>query len=215
MQKYKKEELEQFILIENLSYEAIGRLYDVTGAAIKKAAKRLGIELPKRRIINSNENFSHTGKSKINSFTDDQFIEIINNNIGWKNIDNALGYSGIASSDVHNKIKKRCQELNIKLELKKQSPILSKTKEELLKDRKNYQSYRSAIRKLAEAAYKNSNKPCECYICKYNKHIEIAHIKAVSEFDNSATIAEINSIDNLVALCPNHHWEYDHGMIKL
>lgn len=45
--------------------------------------------------------------------------------------------------------------------------------------------------------------------------MEIAHIKAVSEFEESSTIAEINSIDNLIALCPNHHWEYDNGIIKL
>lgn len=46
MSKYSKEELEQLILVDNLSYEEIGRRYGVTGAAIKKAAKRLGIELP-------------------------------------------------------------------------------------------------------------------------------------------------------------------------
>jgi len=35
--------------------------------------------------------------------------------------------------------------------------------------------------------------------------VEIAHIKAVSEFGDSATLKEINHIDNLVGLCPNHH----------
>lgn len=37
MSKYNKEELENLILTRNLSYEAIGRLYGVTGNAIKKA----------------------------------------------------------------------------------------------------------------------------------------------------------------------------------
>ena len=49
----------------------------------------------------------------------------------------------------------------------------------------------------------------------YNKHIEIAHKKAVSDFDDSATIAEINDINNLIALCPNCHWEFDNGLLKL
>ena len=49
MSKYNKEELENLILIQNLPYEAIGRMYGVTGNAIKKAAIRLGIELPSRR----------------------------------------------------------------------------------------------------------------------------------------------------------------------
>ena len=54
-----------------------------------------------------------------------------------------------------------------------------------------------------------------CAICGYNKHIEIAHIKSVSSFNDEATIGEINSIDNLIALCPTHHWEYDNGLFNL
>ena len=52
-----KDELERLINEERLSYEEIGRRYDVSGAAIKKAAQRLGISLPKRREINPNETF--------------------------------------------------------------------------------------------------------------------------------------------------------------
>lgn len=58
MSKYDKEELEQLILIEKKSYEEIGKNFDVTGAAIKKAAKRLGIELPVKRKINDKEHFN-------------------------------------------------------------------------------------------------------------------------------------------------------------
>lgn len=58
MSKYNKEELENLILVQNLSYEAIGRLYGVTGNAIKKAASRLEINLPLRRKINPCETFN-------------------------------------------------------------------------------------------------------------------------------------------------------------
>ena len=58
MSKYNKEELENLILIQNLSYEAIGRLYGVTGNAVKKAASRLGIDLPSRRKVNPCETFN-------------------------------------------------------------------------------------------------------------------------------------------------------------
>ena len=58
MSKYNKEELENLILVQNLSYEAIGRLYGVTGNAIKKAAARLEINLPSRRKINPCETFN-------------------------------------------------------------------------------------------------------------------------------------------------------------
>lgn len=53
-----KEELERLINVEKVSYEEIGRRYGCSGANIKKVAKNLGIELPQRRKINSNETFN-------------------------------------------------------------------------------------------------------------------------------------------------------------
>lgn len=64
MRNYNKEELEQWILVENQTYEEIGRRLGVTGAAIKKAAKRLGIELPVRRYKNDSEHFNKKDKPK-------------------------------------------------------------------------------------------------------------------------------------------------------
>lgn len=218
MDKYTKNELENLIIEQNKSYNSIGKMFGVTGAAIKKAAKRFGIAIPKRRKINEKENFSHPRfckNSLVNRVSDDDFKQIILSSASWKEIGKKLGYSNIPSSNIKDKIIERCSKLGIKPILSIPSPILSKTKEELLNDRKNYQSYRSSIRKLAERAYKSSGKPYCCAKCDYSNHVEVAHIKAVSDFDDSVTIAEINSIDNLIALCPNHHWEYDHGILKL
>lgn len=217
MSKYNKEELENLIITEALSYEAIGRIYGVTGAAIKNAAKRLGIKLPQRRTINKSEDFSksNVAHSKVDKLSDKEFIEIIQNQIGWKNIGKAIGYTNSISSYIKGKILERCSTLGMEPKLQVLSPLLLKTKGELLSERKNYQSCRSSIRKLAEKIYTDSNKPLKCAICGYDKHVEIAHIKAVSDFEDSAIIAEINSIDNLIALCPNHHWEYDNGIINL
>lgn len=53
-----KENLRKYIQDDNLSYEAIGRLYNCSGNAVKKAAKKLGIELQSRRVINPNETFN-------------------------------------------------------------------------------------------------------------------------------------------------------------
>lgn len=52
-----KEILEKLIK-EGVPYERIGRQYNVTGAAVKKAAKRLCIELEQKREINPNEHFN-------------------------------------------------------------------------------------------------------------------------------------------------------------
>ncbi len=52
-----KENLDFLINQEHVSYEEIGRRYNCTGAAVKKAAKRLGINIPERRKINPKETF--------------------------------------------------------------------------------------------------------------------------------------------------------------
>lgn len=53
----KKEELTKLIVKEKISYQEIGRMYGVTGTAIKKAAIRLGIPIVPKRAINPNETF--------------------------------------------------------------------------------------------------------------------------------------------------------------
>lgn len=56
--KNEKDELERLINIEHVSYEEIGRRYNVSGNAVRKAARSLGINLPKRRTINPKETFN-------------------------------------------------------------------------------------------------------------------------------------------------------------
>lgn len=59
--KNEKETLETLINC-GVPYEEIGRKYEVTGAAVKKAAKKLGIEIKARRKINPSENFNKKEK---------------------------------------------------------------------------------------------------------------------------------------------------------
>lgn len=75
MSKYNKEELEDLILIQNLTYEEIGKRYGITGAGIKKAAKKLGINLPVRRNVNKSETFNkNTAKTDNCKFCNKEFI---------------------------------------------------------------------------------------------------------------------------------------------
>ena len=92
--------------------------------------------------------------------------------------------------------------------------LQSITKGDLFSKRSGYQSARSAIQRDARTVYLWSKRKLECLICGYSKHVDIAHIKPVSDFDDACTVAEINAMDNLVSLCPNHHWEFDHGFLK-
>lgn len=60
-----KQELENKIFSEKLSYEKIGKIYGCTGGYIRKYAKKLGISLPNRRIISDKETFNR-GKNSHN-----------------------------------------------------------------------------------------------------------------------------------------------------
>ncbi len=69
------------------------------------------------------------------------------------------------------------------------------------------------VRQLARTIYRQSNKPKQFAICAYDKHYEVCHIKPIKDFSDNTLISQINDIDNLVALCPNHHWEFDNGFL--
>lgn len=53
-----------------------------------------------------------------------------------------------------------------------------------------------------------------CANCGYSKHVQLAHIKAISSFPDTATLGEINSPENIIQLCPNCHWEFDNGLLS-
>lgn len=82
------------------------------------------------------------------------------------------------------------------------------------KDKRSYQ-VNSRIRELARKNYLKSDAPKKCTNCGYDKHYEVCHIKPISSYEDEDTITTINELNNLVALCPNCHWELDHGLLKL
>lgn len=88
-------------------------------------------------------------------------------------------------------------------------------KAELFARRRAWPNARAAITSHARAQYAASGRPRRCEVWGYERHVNVAHRKPVSAFRAEATLAEINRIGNLVALCPNHHWELDHGLLSL
>jgi len=71
----------------------------------------------------------------------------------------------------------------------------------------------SPIRDHARAQMKHMPKICSN--CKYDKHVQCCHIKAVASFSKDTKLSVVNSIDNLIYLCPNCHWEFDHGRLEI
>ncbi len=74
-------------------------------------------------------------------------------------------------------------------------------------------SYFSKIRVQARKVYYETY-DYKCSVCGYDTVVEVAHIKPLSSFPEDTLITEVNSLDNLIGLCPNHHWEMDHGVIE-
>lgn len=54
-----------------------------------------------------------------------------------------------------------------------------------------------------------------CQKCGYAAHVELCHIVPISEWPPEATLGEVNSAANLLSLCRNHHWEFDHKHLLL
>ena len=65
------------------------------------------------------------------------------------------------------------------------------------------------VRTRARVVMKREGRYGKCEWCGYDKHTEACHRTAIKDFDPSTTITEINAPENLLALCPNCHWEHD------
>jgi len=55
----------------------------------------------------------------------------------------------------------------------------------------------------------------QCSNCGYSKHVEVCHIRDITDFPDYSLVSEVNSLENLVLLCPNCHWEFDNGLLEL
>lgn len=71
------------------------------------------------------------------------------------------------------------------------------------------------IRDNARRVYRKSGRPRSCLVCGYSKHVDICHRRGIATFSPTTLVVDINHLDNLVALCKNHHWEFDHGLLEV
>jgi len=73
-----------------------------------------------------------------------------------------------------------------------------------------YAFLRQHARKVAYDA-----KDSVCENCAYDKHTHVCHIRDIKDFPAETLVTVVNSIENLVVLCPNCHWEFDNGHLLL
>lgn len=188
----KKGELEQLIN-SGVSYEQIGRYYGISGNAVKKAAKKLCIELPIKRTKNDNEHFNKGIKFK--------------NRPGYNECPICGNFKYYTS-----KLCANCQNKQ------RQQNIKHKTLGYFVENKNYLSSKCTEIRKDAKRTLIESNIEKVCAYCKnheYDEILEVHHLKGILEYDLDTTINEINALENLVWLCPNHHAMLEKGLITL
>lgn len=153
------------------------------------------------------------GKNTISEFSDSLFLSILSSHKEWLSLCLAFGYK---RAGAYNKvlIRSRAKKLGVIVNFRK-NPINKMDKGGILSLSKSWQSGRDAIRKDAAKSFTSSGKSRDCIICGYSIHTDVAHLRPVSDFPKSAFLGEMNTADNLVALCPNHHWEFDHGVLDI
>jgi hypothetical protein len=65
----------------------------------------------------------------------------------------------------------------------------------------------------SHARYVNRDRLRVCQVCGYARAVQFCHIKPLSTFDLDTPLSIVNAPENIAILCPNHHWELDHGGI--
>ena len=71
------------------------------------------------------------------------------------------------------------------------------------------------VRKAAREKMKLVGPDKRCSVCNFTHVVHVAHIRAITEFEPSAILAEVNALSNLAYLCPNHHAMFDLGLMEL
>lgn len=93
--------------------------------------------------------------------------------------------------------------------------IADRSKGDVFNGYDNWQSARSAINRHAGRVLELSGDKKACRICGYDVFVDVCHIKPVASFGYASLIREINSLSNLIYLCPNHHREFDKKIIDI
>jgi hypothetical protein len=66
------------------------------------------------------------------------------------------------------------------------------------------------IRTTARRVYRDMLTNPRCEKCGYDKHTELCHIKPIASFPKDTLVSVVNRRNNIMFLCPNCHWEFDH-----
>lgn len=99
----------------------------------------------------------------------------------------------------------RSKELGYYIGYEKKYTYVTRRCTEIRKDARKFMDENKDVEKVC--AY--------CHNHEFDDILEVHHIKGITEFEPHTLISEINSKENLVWLCPNHHKMVEKGLIDL
>lgn len=108
-------------------------------------------------------------------------------------------------------VAERCQECENKLRREK---LMSRTLGDIKDSTSNKNNPFHLVRAQARMIMEESKAKHECAICGFSEYVETCHIKAISDFTLDTRVSEVNRLDNLVYLCPNHHILLDRNKLS-
>jgi hypothetical protein len=79
--------------------------------------------------------------------------------------------------------------------------------------RKNASKY-VLVREKARAKMDFYKIEKKCVICGYNTHVEVHHKRFLNTYPDDTLLSVVNDLENLMYLCPTHHWEADHNILN-
>ena len=217
-----KELLLELYIEKEMSITSIAKELNKNSKTISKYLDKF--DIPKRTRINPSQivECKECGKSRTKKYAD---IKKTKNNFCSKSC-SAKYTNRHRDSSTYRQLEGKCRDCDspIRSQLtyckkcwnKKSADYLSDN--ETIKDvvyRDHHKS--SAFAKIRGRARLKAKKEGwnSCKVCGYDKHIEIAHIRAIADFSEDALVSEVNDIENLAPLCPTCHWELDNSLIKL
>ena len=126
-----------------------------------------------------------------------------------------LNLSGI-SRKIRNSNKCQCGKVLNQYVKSCKDCIIAKSSLDTIKDVTYKHLHKSSAFNIIRSRARNIQKKLgftNCKICGYSKIVETCHIKAISSFGEETLVSIVNHPDNLLSLCPNHHWELDHNLL--
>lgn len=177
------------------------------------------VDLIKTNCFSCNKETFKTKKEVTDSLTKRLFCSkscsaSFNNTLRIKSKKYSYLYNECSCGKPKTKKAEYCKEC-FKIEAGK--PILEKTLRELTASSDTSIRF-NAVRAHARKFMKQSNIVKECIKCKTNEFkdiLEVCHIKALKDFSEETLIKEVNSLNNLIYLCPSHHTLLDKGLITI